>query len=144
MIRNILSIPAGFILGSIVNMSLIMIGGAVIPPPAGADVTSMEALKASMPLFEPQHFLFPFLAHALGTLSGAVVAAAIATSYNSRFALSIGLLFLIGGIINISMIGGPIWFNALDLVVAYLPMGYLGGTIVLRTRAAANASSAQS
>ncbi len=141
MIRNIISIPAGFILGSIVNMSLIMIGGAVIPPPAGADVTSMESLKASMHLFEPQHFLFPFLAHALGTLAGAVVAAVVATSYPSRFALAIGGLFLIGGIINIAMIGGPMWFSAVDIIGAYLPMGYLGGWIVLRTRSAADASS---
>ena len=97
MVRNILSIPAGFILGSIVNMALVMIGGVVIPPPAGADVSSMESLKASMPLFEPQHFLFPFLAHALGTLAGAVVAAAVATTAVTRFALAIGVLFLIGG-----------------------------------------------
>ncbi len=141
MLRNILSIPAGFILGSVVNMSLIMIGGAVIPPPDGADVTSMESLKASMHLFGPEHFLFPFLAHALGTLAGAVVVAAIATTYPARFALAIGVLFLIGGGVNIAMIGGPMWFNAVDLIAAYLPMGYLGGWIVLQTRAAANASS---
>lgn len=137
MLRNILSVPAGFILGSIVNMSLVMIGSAVIPPPAGADVSSMESLKASMPLFEPRHFLFPFLAHALGTLAGAVVAAAVARTHTSRFALAIGVLFLIGGSINIMMIGGPVWFNAVDLLFAYLPMGYIGGRIVLKARAAA-------
>ena len=28
-----------------------------------------------------------------------------------------------------SMIPGPTWFAALDLLVAYIPMGWLGGTL---------------
>lgn len=142
MLRNILSIPAGFVLGSIVNMTFITIGGSVIPPPAGADVSSMESLKASMHLFGPEHFVFPFLAHALGTLAGALVAAAVAKTHVVRFALVIGVLFLVGGSVTISMIGGPLWFNAVDLILAYLPMGYLGGKIVLKIRAAADAPTA--
>ena len=51
-------------------MGLIMLSGKVIPPPAGSDVATMEGLKASLHLFEPKHFVFPFLAHALGTLVG--------------------------------------------------------------------------
>ena len=44
-----------------------------------------------MHLFEPKHFLFPFLAHALGTFAGAWLAAFIAASYKMRFALGIGI-----------------------------------------------------
>jgi hypothetical protein len=29
-------------------------------------------------------------------------------------------------------LGGPTWFILLDLVVAYLPMGLLGGKIAIR------------
>ena len=70
MLRNILGFVAGLIVGGIVNMALINFGPMVIPPPAGADITTMEGLQAAMPLFEPKHFVFPFLAHALGTLVG--------------------------------------------------------------------------
>ncbi|TGL88194.1 hypothetical protein EHQ68_10195 [Leptospira congkakensis] len=49
---------------------MIKVSGKIILPPKGADVTTMEGLKASIHLFEPEHFLFPFLAHALGTLVG--------------------------------------------------------------------------
>ena len=42
--RNI----AAVLLGIIVGMSLIMVSGKVIPPPAGADVTTMDGLKTSM------------------------------------------------------------------------------------------------
>ena len=48
--------------------------------------------------YSPQkNFVFPFLAHALGTLAGAFVAAKIAASHKMRFALAIGFLFLLGG-----------------------------------------------
>src|SRR5687768_4732341 len=103
-IKNILAVVAGFIIGSVVNMGLIMISGSIIAPPAGADVTSMEGLKASMHLFQPKHFLFPFLAHALGTLVGALVAALIAASHKMKFAMVIGVLFLAGGITNVFML----------------------------------------
>ena len=72
--RALLSVVLGLLVGSTVNMGLIMLSGKVIPPPADADVTTMEGLRASLHLFEAKHFVFPFLAHALGTVVGALVA----------------------------------------------------------------------
>ncbi|MCC7464795.1 MAG: hypothetical protein IT261_00915 [Saprospiraceae bacterium] len=126
-IRNILAVVAGIILGSIVNMGLIMISGSIIPPPEGADVTTEEGLKASMHLFQPRHFIFPFLAHALGTLAGAFLAAKLAANHKMRFALSIGVFFLLGGIASVFMLPSPMWFTLLDLFGAYIPMAYLAG-----------------
>lgn len=125
-LKNILAVVAGLVVGSMVNMGIVMISGSIIPPPEGGDITTMEGLKSTIHLFEPKHFLFPFLAHALGTLVGAFVAAKLAASRKMVMALIVGLFFLIGGAINISMLGGPIWFSALDLIVAYIPMAYLG------------------
>lgn len=125
-VKNILAVIAGLILGSIVNMGIIILSGSIIPPPEGADNTTMEGLKATMHLFEPKHFIMPFLAHALGTLVGAFAAAKIAANRKMLFALLIGAFFFVGGAISASSLGGPIWFNALDLIVAYFPMAYLG------------------
>jgi hypothetical protein len=126
-IKNILAVLLGLILGSAVNMGLIMISGSVIPLPEGVDPADMESLKNNMHLFEAKHFIFPFLAHALGTLVGAFVAAKIAATHQLKFALGIGALFLIGGIMNIFMLPSPLWFTVLDLGLAYIPMGYIGG-----------------
>ena len=126
-LKNILAVVAGLVLGSVVNMGLIMLSSSVIPPPDGVDVTNMESLKSSMHLFEPKHFIFPFLAHALGTLAGAFTAARIAAGHKMKFALGIGAFFLIGGIANVFMLPSPAWFTVLDLVGAYIPMGWLGG-----------------
>ena len=131
-IKNILAVVAGGILGSLVNMGIIMISGLIISPPNGADVTTMEGLKESMHLFQPKHFILPFLAHALGTFAGAFLTAIIATNHKIKLALVIGVFFLIGGIANTFMLPSPIWFTVLDLVLAYLPMSYLAGKLVVR------------
>jgi hypothetical protein len=131
-LRNALAALAGVIVGSVVNGGLINVSGHVIPPPAGADVTTMEGLKAAMQFFEPKHFLFPFLAHALGTLVGAFTAATIAASRKMGIALGIGVVFLAGGISACVMLPAPLWFEALDLVAAYLPMAWLGAKFATR------------
>lgn len=128
-IKNILAVLAGAIVGSVVNMGIIMISSSIIPPPEGVDNTTMEGLKAGMHLFQPKHFLFPFLAHALGTFVGALLAAVIAANRKMLFAQIIGGFFLAGGIANILMLPSPLWFTILDLVGAYLPMGYLAGRL---------------
>lgn len=128
-IRNILAVLAGIIAGSAVNMGIITISGSVIPPPEGADITTMEGLKANMHLFEPKHFLFPFLAHALGTFAGAWLTAILAVKYKIRLAMVIGLFFLLGGIINILLLPSPLWYAVVDVTGAYLPMSYLGGKL---------------
>ena len=132
-LRNVLAVIAGVAVGSIVNMGLITISGKVIPPPAGVDVTNFEGLKSSMHLFEPKHFIFPFLAHALGTLVGAYVASILAASHAMKLALGIGVFFLIGGTINVFMLTSPTWFAVLDLVCAYIPMAWLGARLAERS-----------
>ena len=72
------------------------------------------------------NFLFPFLGHAIGTLVGAFVVAKFAASHAMKLALGIGAFFLLGGIAAANMLGGPAWFIAADLLLAYLPMAWLG------------------
>jgi hypothetical protein len=131
-LRNILAVVAGVILGSIVNMGIITISGSIIPPPEGTDTSTTEGLKAAMLLFEPRHFLMPFLAHAIGTFIGALLAALIAVKHKMKLALLIGAFFLFGGIMMVLMVPSPTWFTVLDLVVAYIPMAWLGGKVAAK------------
>jgi hypothetical protein len=133
-VRNILAVVVGVLVGGALNMGIIMISGSIIPPPDGADVTTMEGLKVSMHLFEPKHFIMPFLAHALGTLLGAFIAATIATTNKMRFAIGVGCWYLLGGIINIIMLPSPLWFTLVDLLLAYIPMAYLAGKFATRSK----------
>jgi uncharacterized membrane protein HdeD (DUF308 family) len=124
-LRNILGVLAGIIVGSIVNMSIITLSPYIIAPPDGVDVLTPEGLKAGIHLFEPKHFIMPFLAHAIGTLVGAFLAFTIASNRKLIFAYVIGGLFFVGGVMNVFMLPAPIWFSALDLIAAYLPMAYV-------------------
>jgi hypothetical protein len=128
-LRNIFAVIIGLLAGGILNMALVTVSPLVIPPPEGVDVTKAESLAASIHLFEPKHFVFPFLAHALGTLAGALVAYLIAGSYRSVFAFTIGAFFLVGGIMVAFTIPAPLWFIFLDLAAAYLPMAWIGTLI---------------
>ncbi len=127
--KNILAAIVGFVVGSLVNIGLVNIGPSVVPLPEGADVSTMESLRDSMKLFAPVNFIFPFLAHALGTLTGAFIAAKIAVSHHMKFAIGIGVCFMIGGVTAAIMLGGPVWFIVSDLLLAYIPMGFLGGIL---------------
>ena len=133
-IKNILAILTGIVIGSLVNMGIIMISGSIIAPPEGADVTTTEGLKTSMHLFEPKHFIFPFLAHALGTFVGAFLAALLSGTHKMKFALSIGVFFLLGGITSVFMLPSPTWFTVVDLVGAYIPMAYFAGILVVKRK----------
>lgn len=131
-IRNVLAVIAGVVIGSFVNGEIIMLSGSVIAPPEGIDPNNMESIKAIIHLYQPVHFLFPFLAHALGTFAGALVAALIAASHKMSIAMLISLLYLAGGIYMVTQIPAPTWFAVSDLALAYLPVGWLAAKLAER------------
>ncbi len=134
LLRNVLALLAGIIIGGGFNMALITLSPSLIPSPAGVDVSSAEGLSKAMHLLQPRHFIMPFLAHAVGTLAGAFAAHLIAASYKAQIAYVIGALFLCGGVVASFMIPAPAWFIALDLLAAYLPMAWLGIQIGTRMK----------
>lgn len=129
LIKVIGMIILGLIIGAIVNMGLVELGGMLITPPIGADLTTEAGLQSAMSLMTPIHFLFPFLAHAFGTCSGAWFVTKFTKSQYTLAAYAIGIFFLIGGIMMVATVGGPTWFIIVDLTLAYLPMAWLGHRI---------------
>lgn len=125
-LKNVLAVIAGIVIGSLVNMALIMVSNKIIPLPEGVDNQTTEGLAAGIHLFEPKHFLFPFLAHALGTLFAAFIATKLSNPKTIYGPLIIGCLFLLGGISMVLQLPSPAWFNSVDLIFAYLPMAYFG------------------
>ena len=129
-IKNILAVIVGWLGGSVINMGLIQTGHMLFPI-EGVDLNDMDALAAVMPTLGSEYFIFPFLAHALGTLVGATIAGLIAVNHKMKFSLAVGGLFLLGGIMINYMLPGPTWFAILDIVIAYIPMAWIGGKIAL-------------
>ena len=126
--KNALAVVLGWMLGSAINMGLIKAGHKVYPIP-GVDPDDMEAVAAAMPTLDSEFFIFPFLAHALGTLVGAIVAGSIATNNKMKYSLIVGGIFFLGGLAVNYMIGGPVWFAITDILLAYIPMAWIGGKV---------------
>jgi hypothetical protein len=61
-----------------------------------------------------------------------LVAGLLAPGKSAVPAYVVGGLFLLGGIANVAMLPAPIWFSAVDLVLAYLPAAWLGQTLAAR------------
>ncbi len=132
-LKNILAVLAGLIAGGLVNMGIIYAGGALLPPPPGVDVNDIVSINAHIGEYSVAQLMAPFLAHALGTLVGAFVAVKLAASRHMLLALIIGAFNLLGGIMAVSMIpDSPVWFNVLDLTMAYIPMAWLGHKLAVR------------
>ncbi|WP_339888066.1 hypothetical protein [uncultured Flavobacterium sp.] len=127
-IKNILAVVLGWFAGSIINMGLIQAGNTIFPI-EGIDPNDMEALAAVMPTLPNEHFIFPLLAHALGTLAGATIAYYFAATHKMKFAIAIGSLFLLGGIAVNYMLPGPTWFAVADIALAYIPMALIGAKL---------------
>jgi hypothetical protein len=124
-LKIILSFIAGIVVGSLVNMGLVNLGMMLVPPPPGVDFGDMESLKTTAHLLEFKHYVFPFLAHALGTLVGAWVAYRFAPASKTSIAWIVGVFFLAGGVAASMMIPGSKIFIVVDLAFAYLPMAWL-------------------
>ena len=120
--KNILAILGGGLIGMVVNMGLIITGNQFIP--FEDDINPMNAT-----MWEIKFFIFPFLAHAIGTLSGAFIAAKFSASYHMIFAICIGIFFLAGGLTMVFILPAPTWFVVVDLFLAYIPMSWLGWKI---------------
>jgi len=125
-LRMICAVLFGLVLGSIVNMMLVMISGYIIPPPTGVNMTTADGINAGLPQMDARHFLFPFLAHAVGTLVGAFVAVKLTIHHKLPAAMAISTLFFVGGVLASRMIPAPTWFIAMDLIFAYFPCAWLG------------------
>ena len=118
----------------VINAGLITYLGGMVDLPPGVDPNDVEDIKKNIHLYSTNALLVPLAAHAVGTMSGAFMAARLAVSRHMILAMAIGIFFLIMGIVMIlSIPNTPTWFVWLDLLGAYLPMAFLGGLIGRRS-----------
>ena len=118
-LKNIAIVILGIIVGMIVNIGLIILGGTIFPP--SENFEPMNAMN-----WDFKYFIFPFLAHSIGTLSGALIVSKLSKKSSIILPLIVGLYFLLGGIYMITILPAPMWFVLLDVILGYIPMALLG------------------
>ena len=118
-LKNIAIVILGIIVGMIVNIGLIILGGTIFPP--SENFEPMNAMN-----WDFKYFIFPFLAHSIGTLSGALIVSKLSNKSSIILPLIVGLYFLMGGIYMITILPAPMWFVLLDVILGYIPMALFG------------------
>ena len=118
-LKNIGIIILGIVIGMIINMLLIIIGGVIFTP--SGNFEPMNAMN-----WDCKYFIFPFLAHSIGTLSGAFIVSKLSKKTNIIMPLIVGLYFLFGGLYMVTILPAPTWFVLLDIILCYIPMALLG------------------
>jgi len=131
-LRLLLATATAILSGMLVNGGLVVLGHRLIPLPDGLSGNTPEALASAIPLMGTEHFLFPFLAHAGGSLVSAYFATLISRNRHFWFPALFGALFMAVGIYMAVILPAPFWFEALDLGFAYLPMAWLGYRMALK------------
>jgi hypothetical protein len=130
LVRHVLAVLAGAVVCVGLNGLFLGVMMNAIGTPDGFDANTPSTYH----LLEARHYLSPFVAHAVPSLIGGAIAALLAATRKMTCALVVGVLHLLGGIAAAFIIPAPAWFTALDLIVAYLPMAWIGGRLVTRGR----------
>ena len=122
MIKNILAVILGLIIGNIAIMSLHYLGLYFYPLPEGADMSDMTAIAEYVKIAPLGSLLMVMLAHIGGTFIAGVSITLL--SKEIVVAYIVGGFFTISGIWNLYLLPHPMWFNI--EVVLYLPAAVFG------------------
>jgi len=143
-VRNLLALIAGLVAGMGVNMALVSLNAYVLfPMPEGTAMPmSAEVSLEDMAQFQEYisglpttAFLVVLAAHIGQSFVGGWVAARLGSSRPMLLAMTVGVISLAGGIMNMMTIKGPTWMY-IELPL-YLVVAWLAGRMEIRRQASA-------
>ena len=126
MIRNILAVIVGLVVGNIAIMGLHYLGMVLYPFPEGLDMNDMKAIAEYISIAPLGSLLFVMLAHILGTFIAGISTALV--TKNIILIYIIGGFFTLSGIYNLYMLPHPLWFNI--EVIFYFPAAIYGHKLI--------------
>ena len=139
-IQNIFAVLLAILAAAIITFSIIVLGHSLIPTPAEIDTNDFESMKANFHLFEVKHFLFPLIAHGLGTFVASYLVARFAKTYKFWLALGIGVIFMLASLSLSIRIGHFNWIGVVE-IAQYIPMSFLGYKVWQRSNSTQNITS---
>jgi hypothetical protein len=133
MLRNIGAVLLGLVVGSVLNMALIMANMSLFPGPAGLDFDDTAAMAEYVASLPDSAFILVLLAHVGQASVGGWIAARVGASRPVVLALVVGVLTMVGGLINlINFPDAPKWTWV--EVPLYLLLPYMLGKAEHRRR----------
>lgn len=128
MVRKILAVLAGIVIGIIVISLVEMIGHAVYPTPDDIDIFD-PAFEAEVMETWTGTLLFVLFAWAAGSFLGAIITSIISKDSKTILSLIVGALLMGLGILTLITIPHPVWFTIMS-IFAFLPFAWLGSKTI--------------
>ena len=128
MLRNILAVLAGLIVGNMAIMGLHYVGIYFYPLPEEANIGDMNTIAEYVKVAPFGALLMVMLAHIGGTFIAGLAAAML--SKKMYVSYIIGGFFTIMGIRTLYLLPHPIWFN-LEAIL-YLPAAIYGFKLIAK------------
>ncbi|CAD0219527.1 hypothetical protein [Chryseobacterium sp. JV274] len=132
MLRRILAVVVGLLVGSICITVVEKIGHYLYPPPAEAAAGDMEALKVYINDAPFMALFFIILAYALAAVVSGFTASKISNNGKSTAAVICGIIFLLITIYMMTSLPTPIWFWIVGILVWGLV--FEGHKLALKTK----------
>jgi hypothetical protein len=129
MLRRLGGVVAGMATALFVVVAMEALGAAIWPLPEGIDPHDAASMRAALSHIPAGALVLVLVGWALGTFAGSFVAGKIARSFVA--ALGVGLLQLVGGIVNMAAIPHPGWFWIAG-PIALLAPAWVGGRLAVR------------
>lgn len=135
MFKKILFVVLGIVLASVVVALIEGLSHQIYPVPEGLDTTDIDALKAYIESgMEVGAMLFVVLAHALGSFAGSIFSAKMCQN-SLACGVSVGVVMMLFGIVNMFIFPHPVWMQVLDICV-YIPSAYIGAKLIINNKKA--------
>lgn len=128
MVRNILAVVAGFIVGGLFVFAFEAIGHMIYPLPPGLDSSKPEMIAEYVRTAPIGAIMSVLAAQSAGSFFGGLVTGLIAVSRKQMVAVIYGVLALIMALINMIMISHPVWFMVLSVLLP-IPLALLGSRV---------------
>ena len=109
MLRNVGTVIAGMVVGSVANMAVVISMTLIWPLPEGTDMSDPVAMAPYIAAMPAAAWLMVMFAHLLQAFTGGWVAARLGASHPMELALIIGGLSMLGGVMNAINLSAPAW-----------------------------------
>jgi MFS family permease len=135
MLRNVLAVLGGLLVGGALNMALVQLNMRVLfPMPQGMDTNDPAQFNAYVAALPTAAFFVVMLAHLGQSFVGGWLAARLGASRPMLLAMIVGVLSLAGGVTAMMTIDGPDWM-VVELPL-YLVVAWLAGRLEQKRRSA--------
>ncbi|PCJ82266.1 MAG: hypothetical protein COA49_01860 [Bacteroidetes bacterium] len=133
-LRNIVSVIIGIAVGGLVVFLIERSGHEMFSVYSNVpDIGEKEAFSTFVGNLPIKAFLLLLLAHSLGTVIAAFIATLLSGLSRPIPAITIGVLMLSAGVINLISIPHPVWYQISEIIL-YFPAALLGYKLSIETR----------